>query len=842
MDHCADVAACAEALLRETSLGARLARLAGLTAFSEVQIQRLCVLAALHDLGKFNHGFQQKARQEEGRTAGHVVEALGLFKLSGAVGDRFVEVTDPLVSWVSEDEHLDNLLAASIAHHGRPIDFEKTSVPGLEALWRPRNGVDPLGGVEALLAAAQAWFPLAFEPGGGPLPAGSAFLHGLNGWVSLADWLGSDTLFFPYAEAANAPRFAASQARAQAAVARVGLSTSMARQALGEPGFRHLGATFAPRPVQAAMAHLPTPAAGSLTIIEAPTGEGKTEAAFFAWLRLFAAGVVDGLYFALPTRTAAVEIFKRIKDLVATALPADVRPPVIQAVPGYLRVDEATGQRPGEAHGLSPYAVLWDDDGLRGRGWAAESPKRYLAGGVVVGTIDQVLLAGLQVKHAHLRSAGLLRLLLIVDEVHASDAYMAALLTGVLRRHQQAGGHALLLSATLGGEARAKLLDKPAPDLAAAVAAPYPLVSGTDVSPQAPETSATNRKRVRWSLQPWAADADALVARAWAAAEAGGHVLIIRNTVRDALATQAALEASVPAALLFGLTGSPALHHSRFCRTDRLALDAAIQQAFGKGRPGQGLIAVGTQTLEQSLDLDADLLLTDLCPVDVLLQRIGRLHRHQAARPAGFETAAVEVLIEEDPDLTRFLRPKGQARGPHGWGTVYRDLRVLEATRRLIDADAVITTPDDCRRLVEQAVHSEALRAIESDLPALRPHGLIVGTAEFVQERTASLVRLDWARPFGADTFGELEARAATRLGLDDREVDFPAPVPAAFGGSFAQINLPARQLPEDLPDRLTAENLVVGDSSVRFTVAGRLFTYSARPRSGVVMTTACRQ
>ena len=144
-------------------------------------------------------------------------------------------------------------------------------------------------------------------------------------------------------------------------------------------------------------------------------------------------------------------------------------------------------------------------------------------------------------------------------------------------------------------------------------------------------------------------DLDAAAERALRAARAGAKVLVVRNTVNHAVATQQALEKLAlngsDLGLLFACQGLPTLHHGRFAADDRRLLDRAVEERLRKDRASGGLIVVGTQTLEQSLDIDADLLITDLCPVDVLLQRIGRLHRHQRHdRPAGYDTPNCVVL------------------------------------------------------------------------------------------------------------------------------------------------------------------------------------------------------
>jgi CRISPR-associated endonuclease/helicase Cas3 len=211
-----------------------------------------------------------------------------------------------------------------------------------------------------------------------------------------------------------------------------------------------------------------------LLLIESDTGSGKTEAALAWWMRLYAEGKVDGLYFALPTRVAARELYTRVLQAVERAFEPDQRPrPVLLAAPGYVRID-------GEPVLPDPSGALWDDDTARKwreRLWSAERPKRFLAAPVAVGTIDQALLSVLQVKHSLMRSVCLDRHLLVVDEVHASDPYMRELLKGLLRGHLARGGWALLLSATLGETAAAAFFGREPVPLAAAMARPYPLIS-----------------------------------------------------------------------------------------------------------------------------------------------------------------------------------------------------------------------------------------------------------------------------------------------------------------------------------------------------------------------------
>ena len=308
---------------------------------------------------------------------------------------------------------------------------------------------------------------------------------------------------------------------------------------------------------------------------------------------------------------------------------ADAPEPVL-AVPGYIRSGDFKGERK-----LQPYEIWWDDDATDRRRWAAESAKRFLAAQIAVGTIDQAMMAALKVRHSHMRAACLARNLLVVDEVHASDAYMRRILEALLDAHIGAGGYALLMSATLGSDARHRLLTRSrmsaadAPNIDDAVKAAYPSVAtvGEGIRPAGEND---RRKRVVMEALPAMQDFDQTARIALQVARAGAKTLVIRNTVRNAIATQQAIEraAGDDADALFACNGKRTLHHSRFAAPDRHMLDKAVEALLGKGAPSKGCVVVSTQTLEQSLDIDADLLITDLCPADVLLQRIGRLHRH----------------------------------------------------------------------------------------------------------------------------------------------------------------------------------------------------------------------
>jgi CRISPR-associated endonuclease/helicase Cas3 len=475
IDHCADVAAVFSAILDIPGVRERVANLSDLNTPGTLNCRRLAVLAALHDFGKANWGFRARWRAEA-PSIGHVREAWMAVK-QPQICARLVRVL-PLrecAEWFGS-----GALAMAIGHHGTPLNPEADD-PDDRALWTPRDGDDPVASLTPLGQAIRQWMPEAFDSSPAQ-PMNARAWSMISGLLTLADWIGSDERFFPLAPVDQSEigvaRFAQSSAAAGAILRRIGFDADVARRVLA-PGVDFASISpHPPRPIQRAAAA--NDDAARIVVLESETGSGKTEAALFRFARLFAAGKVDGLYFALPTRVAATALHGRVEAAVARLWSnASERPAVTLAVPG---------QEMDRAPGLDPPAGGHDvwDNAPAGREdvWAASRPKKYLAGTIAVGTIDQALLAIIKVKHAHLRLACLTRHLLVVDEVHASDRYMETLLAALLRFHRRAGGHALLLSATLGAQAREKLLQRgEPPPLAQAIASPYPALSN-DARPE----------------------------------------------------------------------------------------------------------------------------------------------------------------------------------------------------------------------------------------------------------------------------------------------------------------------------------------------------------------------
>ena len=850
--HLADVGACFKALLSQRTIQHRLARTAGLDQLDGVTAARLAVFAALHDIGKVNVGFQSRIWRPEDRPGkwkpprtGHTADLVPVLTHKDDVtADWFF----PALDWYQDVLEWDDkggetacaLFVAALSHHGEPLNLHDSRSAN-PRVWRCLGDLDPRRCVARIGKLVREWFPKAFESGAPPLPSAPAFQHMFLGLCNWADWIGSNERWFPYVGERRDGYFESAQRQAKQAIAAIGLDLLGQRHGFaGVPGFGELfdiAGSPTPNAIQETAAQ-DTPLGRQLVIIESETGSGKTEAALWRFARMYERGLVDGLYFALPTRAAAVQIHGRVKRFIGKLLPQH-RPSVVLAVPGYKPDPDAADVALDYDHGAAGELE-------RDRPWASENPKRYLAAQIAVGTVDQAMLGALQVKNAHLRAACLARNLLVVDEVHASDTYMSVILEQLLAAHIGAGGYALLMSATLGSAARLRWLFQPgrtseAPSLSLdeAINTAYPAVTTAAAVVAAGEND--QEKRVRIAAVPRMHDFADIAQRALKAARAGAKVLVVRNTVDYAIETQEALETlagPADAGLLFAVRGKRTLHHGRFAAGDRRRLDKEVERQLGKGqpgkqRPGGGHIVVGTQTLEQSLDIDADLLITDLCPVDVLLQRIGRLHRHKRSdRPAAYATPECLVLTPPDNDLSPLLKytPNANGLGPHGH--VYASLTILEATRRLIDKHPEWRIPAMNRELVERATHDDALKAITREMgDEWHEHAISMAGGYIADRQTARghIIRRDTTFLDGEIAFANIEERVRTRLGDDRLDIRLDPPQPSPFDGSeqIDRLSLPLRWLPDgDTPESVAPTS--AGDG-FEFPVGERRCRYDRR-------------
>ena len=792
--HCADVAACFEELLAEPVIRDRFDRAMGNGGLDEVTLARLTVLAFLHDFGKICSGFQFKVGLRPPgapKPTSHLKAAFWACNrpevrqgigLEQALGDWGIGV--------------DQLLRAALAHHGRPMSGHELERPGPDEIWKRFQAYDPIVAGRTLMQSARQWFPRAFEHGP-VLPESPQLAHHFAGILAIADQVGSNDELFRKIPKPDPNYVGRARKRAAEAVRLLSLSRSGWNSESTKVEFGDLfDRRWTARALQTAVAEAPLEC--PLLILESETGSGKTEAAIWRFAKLWQAGRVDGLYFALPTRAAAVQLHQRVDAALKRVFPTEPHAGTVLALPGYLRAGEAVGEH------AAGWSVTWSDDPEdveRLARWSAESARKFLSAPAAVGTVDQALLSALQVKWAHFRGAALSRSLLVVDEVHASGAYMTEVLEEVLRGHLAVGGHALLMSATLGSEARDGLIApwvnrrrRRSSTLDEAQMVPYPVLMVSDDTGQPTQTRiepGEYQRNIAMSEEPILQDPSRIADLAIRQATRGGKVLVLRNTVGQAQAVYRAVCDRGADGQLLQLAGGSALHHSRFAAEDRMLLDQAVEGELGKGRGTGGRIVIGTQTLEQSLDIDADLLITDLCPVDVLLQRIGRLHRHRFTdRPEQFRKPRCHVLVPHGSLAEGGLLQYGL--GMSRTGGIYRDLRVLELTRRLVAHNPEWKIPEMNRKLVEGGTHAERLEALHGEDGPWQEWASDVEGTMAAERGIARGHVLDRARGFADITFPAAEEHVRTRLGDDGPRIVLRKPVRGPFGSPITTFSLPA--------------------------------------------------
>lgn len=796
--HSADVAAVFCGLLEQPLFRTR-AEMALGRALTSDEVSCLAALVFLHDIGKLAPGFQAKAWPK-----GHGLPLRGHLECGWLwLRVEHTPALDAVSQHLARQKNIRDWFPALFAHHGRPVAEPLLGLAGnaFQQIptydWRTEEAVI----AEALLK----WFPQiskACVPA--PLPE---LLHFFCGMLTLADWIGSDRRAFPFEGKFRFGYWDTAKKLANARLLAIDLAGTPALR--GGAGWQLISDHARPRPAQEAVGSVPVDE--HLVLLEAETGAGKTEAALWRFAALMEAGAVEGLYFALPTRAAARQLHQRVNAALQRMF---VEPPeAVLAVPGQMISGEAQGKA------LPGFNVLWDDSEAKPARWAAEQATRFLAARVAIGTVDQLALGGLQVKFAHLRGAAVSRSLIVIDEVHASDPYMTEVQLALVSSHLALGGHVLLMSATLGAAARRKWRREKAADLAADIALPYPAVwTSAGHSPIAADPQAQKNVSIERHSGWLGTDAAALAIEA---AQQGARVLVIRNTVQRAQETFVACRSKVPE-LIFEINGCPTLHHSRFAAEDRALLDRAVERAIGKDSPQGGKIVVGTQTLEQSLDLCADFLITDLCPMDILLQRIGRLHRHKRARPAAYADAKVLVLCPPGGLNPLTNAPENGlgalASGPSLAG-IYVDVAGLAATLEQIETHPLWQIPLMNRALVEVATHPGSLNKIAKERGWQAYHQRVTGKA-LAEMRVAGLAVLD--RKDSLQCFPDDEM-IRTRLGEEGVVLALPLGTQGAFGKTISRIALPAhwsRGLAGD--EAVTVES----GRPIRVTIADRIMTY----------------
>ncbi|MFA5064066.1 MAG: CRISPR-associated helicase Cas3' [Dehalococcoidia bacterium] len=690
------------------------------------------LVTGLHDIGKADPYFQHQAPN-----ISEELERSTPFKKTADPRCRHERLSAQFIRKKLKDagfseRDVDTIGRAVIAHHGY-WDEEARPVPvPYEAAQEELFGI-------LKTALSVSHIPNTIQG------SSSSFGMRLAGHIVLCDWIASNEQFIVDTRLENIDNlegyFTAALEVALEWVGKLGLERD---QQAGKAAF----IVETARPIQQKLLEKDIPP--GLVIIEAPMGEGKTEGAWILAEKWRDKGYC-GMYMALPTMATSDSLHERycIDYLKRMGRGEDAK--LVHGM-AWLRDDK-------EPEGPSAAGEVGDDLSLA-HAWFRPT-RRAMLSAHGVGTIDQAMLAGMNVKFGFLRFYGLAGRVLVIDEVHAYDAYMSAIIARLLQWCASLKIPVILLSATLSAKQRATMIeaygatgDDPGPE------APYPLITVAEPEKDAwtIEAKSSSSRTLKIETYPGLlGDAKATAAKAQDLVSKGGCCCVILNTVRQAQAVYQELKELPNARKL--------LFHARFTADDRKRITDKVLKLFGKdtaNRP-EKFVLVATQVVEQSLDVDFDSMISEIAPIDLLLQRSGRMHRHRK-RECG---PTLHVLLPEENNL---------AFG--GTGYIYAEKPLLRTMAILSDWHQ-ICLPKDFRILIEccyglheweqSALGWKKIRKADQDWDKETQFLYHRGRQFALCEPSKRVFRPVNNDPAGDDSDDGNGWRAKTRMGANDR-------------------------------------------------------------------------
>ncbi len=742
--HCLDVAGVGHVMLSQRNdLRKRFAAISGLD--ETVCCQWIALFLGLHDIGKFSENFQNlrpdlleklqgkksgKAYSVRHDSLGNLLWIESLWRSFEASASASVpDFRNVAEYWQELFQYIAN---AFTGHHGQPprrtgpndlqlrlstfftteeINYASQYMHDLQVVLNKEVGIilqlpSPINIYDSNSMPIASWL--------------------MAGFAVLCDWIGSNSQWFQFCESVMPldeywRNHAIPQATCAIREAGINAASPKATDSLFADVFPDISE---PTPLQRHVIECPIVDSPQLFILEDVTGSGKTEAALFLAKRLMTHGLGNGIFMALPTMATSNAMYDRVTKVYRKLFTDESTPSLVLAHGARHLSDTFMRSIADPSNTQKQYGTDEDTASAQCASWLSDNRKKALLADAGVGTLDQALLAILPSRFQSLRLLGLAGHILIVDEVHAYDPYMNKLLQTLLSFHAAMGGSAILLSATLPNHVRQEFISSfnGGMDMFESIrveSAAYPLathLSRNESIAEVPVDATPQRiTSVDVKIITDSEDAERMVI---SAAGQGKCVCWIRNTVHDAIAGFESLREKVASDNLM-------IFHARFAMGDRLDIETMVKDCFGrksKEKDRSGKILIATQVVEQSLDLDFDLLISDLAPMDLLIQRAGRLHRHTRDEqgnplPYGSGNDRRELpcfiihgpLPEDDADANWYktMFPKA--------ATVYPSHGCLWLTARLLKEKGVLRMPDDARELIE-AAFGKAAASIPSAL------------------------------------------------------------------------------------------------------------------------------
>jgi len=776
--HSLDVAAVGVTYLKNSSL---LKSYCGLLNCSEHDfLSWSSFLLALHDLGKFSEAFQAQRPDL-------------IFELQQREPNPtkiYSERHDSLGFWLWEDYLVDEVLLkigfdasrntqrnlkcwilAVTGHHGMP----PKQTGNADNFFRREDKQSA-----AFFVQEMAELLLTNEAKHIPFNHNFKRVSEMMSWwfagiTVLSDWIGSNTQYFPYKNLpmAYVEYWEYAQVKAKEALANSGVLPSVIEQGLL---FKDLFPKIKEAsPLQQWAISVDIPQSPQIYLLEDVTGAGKTEAAMMLAYRLMEQGLAEGFFIGLPTMATANAMYKRVAKVYQNLFIDNAN--LVLAHGNKKLVEEFAATILPQNTPEQDMAQLDETASARCSAWLADHSKRALLASAGIGTIDQALLAVLHSKHQSLRLLGLFNKVLIVDEVHACDSYMQGILEVLLEFHARTGGSVILLSATLPSSMKQALLNAyakgcnqiPAPAL---ISDSYPLATRWHNGQTALlENKLDSRANVSRTVQVhYESNDDKVFKYIITALQQGQCVGWIRNTVTDAMAAYKRLSKIISPENI-------TLFHARFTLRDRLDKEEQVLDLFGENSTQQfrqGRLMIATQVAEQSLDVDFDVLITDLAPIDRVLQRAGRLQRH--VRDAkGNRLVATDAKDARSASCLWVYAPAWTEQPQADWyGEIFKKAQYVYGHHGQLWLTAKVlqkgcfTMPSDARNLIETVFSETAILPISLTNNALKSEGQAISEASLAQLNS---LKIDSGYKRGEICDWWSEAKTPSRLGEETMEI-----------------------------------------------------------------------
>ncbi|GBF50739.1 CRISPR-associated helicase Cas3 [Leptospira ryugenii] len=717
-----------------------LSRFSTLTGIESALFKNLFLFfLAIHDLGKFSDAFQGQVKSiysklNPGSTAKNYIirhDSLGfilwknkfLINKRGNLNGILLESNFFNLNFIENRKVKDILelfVSITTGHHGKPPS--NTGYTGntvdIYSQFLENNIKESfhfLSDTYHLFLSGsmvEKFTTIDFEDVKGRLTRTSFWLAGLS---VLCDWIGSNKEIFEFkSDKISLEKywndFAIPRARKAIAIAGV-LPCKISKYATPSELFSNIAdnLSFSPTPLQAACDSLKIQNEPQLIILEDVTGAGKTEASFILAKRLMETTGSDGLFIGLPTMATANGMYNRVASFYQKLYELNSQASLVLAhgARGLSDIFKDTIISEKIPEDIS-YAQDEESASASCIAWLADSSKKSTLADVAVGTIDQVLISILLSKFQSLRLFGMMNKVLILDEVHAYDSYMNELIESLLKTQAKIGASVILLTATMPNSLKKKFISAYSNQIieenSIDVKHPYPLITQVVLNQSPILIPVATREEVKRTVKVELIHEEGEIYKLiQKSIHENKCVCWIRNTVTDAMNSYEMLTSDGNYK-----KENIVLFHARFAMGDRLDKEQQVLELFGKESNAikrSGKIVIATQVVEQSLDLDFDIMVTDLAPIDLIIQRAGRLHRHtrdqlgnrvfakdQREKPVLY---VYSPLVNDEPEKNWYSSVF------RGGAKVYPDHGKLYLTAKVLKQKGEIKMPEEARTLID---------------------------------------------------------------------------------------------------------------------------------------------